>query len=167
MSLKLASWSPVVLSVLLAGVAGCDTPQNTTPPPINTTPVAPPMPTAGEDSASRAVPEGFTQTDSGLRYKIITEGAGEKPTVDNQVTAKYRGWLDNGEQFDAGEIGPFHLKGGPGGVIAGWNEGIQLIGVGGKVELEIPPGLAYGPGGQGPIPPNSWLHFDVELVKVH
>jgi FKBP-type peptidyl-prolyl cis-trans isomerase FkpA len=178
MSWKLNSWSSLALSAVLIG---CDPPQNITPPPGSTgpartepgnaapgtaMPVAPPLKTPAEDAAARPVPEGFTQTDSGLRYKILAEGEGPKPTIENQVTAKYRGWFDDGKEFDAGQIGPFHLKGGPGGVIGGWNEGIQLIGVGGKVELEVPPHLAYGPGGQGPIPPNAWLHFEVELLKV-
>ncbi|MDZ4684714.1 MAG: FKBP-type peptidyl-prolyl cis-trans isomerase [Planctomycetaceae bacterium] len=164
MSLKLASWSPVALSILLVGIVGCDPPQNITPPPGSTgaTPIAPPMPTAGEASGSRAVPEGFTQTDSGLRYKIIAEGAGKKPTPDNNFVANYRGWLDDGKEFDAGQIGPHPMR----QVVPGWTEGLQLIGEGGKLELEIPPGLAYGADGRPGIPSNAWLHFEVELLKV-
>jgi FKBP-type peptidyl-prolyl cis-trans isomerase len=155
-----ARCSLLVLPLLLTVVAGCDAPPNNGG--AVATPEAPPMPTAAEEAANRPVPEGFTQTDSGLRYKIFVEGEGTKPTAENSVVANYRGWLDNGEQFDAGQGIPFPLS----GVIPGWTEGLQLIGEGGKIELEIPSQLAYGESGRPGIPPNAWLHFEVELLKV-
>lgn len=154
---RVACW----MTLSLLSVIGCDPPQNVNPPPNNSTPTAPAI--TSEDSADRPVPEGFTQTDSGLRYKILKEGEGTRPTAENSVVANYRGWLDGGQEFDAGQAVPFPLN----GVIKGWTEGLQLIGEGGKIELEIPPNLAYGASGFPPtIPPNAWLHFDVELVKV-
>lgn len=158
--LRLSAWSGLlVLSIV---VVGCDQPQNVTPPPQATTPTAPPLPSAQEEAADRPVPEGFTQSESGLRYKIVAEGEGKKPTPANQFSAKYRGWLDNGTEFDSGTFGPHPMT----GVVQGWTEGLQLIGEGGKIELEIPPSLGYGPQDKGSIPPNSWLHFEVELLKV-
>jgi hypothetical protein len=162
---------PVVVFVLV----GCDPPQTlhspVTPPP---TPTAPPLPTPPPSSSTpaapttseggaRDVPEGFTQTPSGLRYKILAPGNGPKPTASNTVVANYRGWLDGGKEFDNGKGIDFPLN----GVIGGWTEGLQLIGEGGKLELEIPPKLGYGESGFPPdIPPNAWLHFEVELLQV-
>lgn len=151
----------LLLPLLLAVVAGCDAPPNNGG--AVATPEAPPLPSAGGDAAGRPVAEGFTQTDSGLRYKILAEGSDKKPTAANSVVANYRGWLDGGSQFDAGQAVPFPLN----GVIGGWTEGLQLIGEGGRIELEIPPKLGYGADGFPPdIPPNAWLHFEVELLKV-
>lgn len=109
----------------------------------------------------------FSQTASGLRYRILRTGQGVKPTASNLVVSHYKGWLDDGSIFDSsyrsGEPIEFPL----GGVIAGWTEGLQLIGEGGMIELEIPSQLGYGEQGMPPvIPPNSRLHFIVELVKV-
>ena len=79
----------------------------------------------------------------------------------------YRGWLDNGKEFDSsysrGEPISFPLN----GVIPGWTEGMQLVGEGGMIELWIPSKLGYGARGAGrDIPPNATLHFVVELIKV-
>ena len=109
----------------------------------------------------------FQSTDSGLRYKIIQPGSDKKPTATNSVLAHYKGWLDDGSVFDSsydrGEPISFPLS----GVIAGWTEGLQLIGEGGEIELEIPSDLGYGQRGvPGTIPPNSTLHFQVELLEV-
>ncbi len=78
----------------------------------------------------------------------------------------YGGWLDNGTVFDSS-----YAKGAPvtfslGEVVAGWREGLQLIGSGGMIELDVPPELGYGSRGQGRIPPNARLHFLVELIDV-
>lgn len=109
----------------------------------------------------------FTETDSGLKYKILREGTGKKPAPSDYVLASYRGWLEDGTEFDSsyarGEPSPFPLE----GVIAGWTEGLQLIGEGGKIELSIPSELAYGPEGKPPvIPPDAQLHFIVEVHDV-
>ncbi len=117
-------------------------------------------------AASDSVP--FKKTGNGLKYKIIRAGSDKRPKPTSTVTCHYRGWLDNGKEFDSsykrGEPTEFPLN----GVIPGWTEGLQLIGEGGEIELEIPARLGYGERGMpGAIPPNSRLHFVVELIKVH
>ncbi len=112
------------------------------------------------------VPE-FTATDSGLRYRVLRNSGGKKPAADNTVTVNYRGWLNSGTVFDSsyerGKPTTFPL----GSVIAGWTEGMQLVGEGGMIELWIPSSLGYGKDGSpGSIPPHSHLHFVVELIHV-
>lgn len=111
-------------------------------------------------------PMEFTTTPSGLKYRIRRKSDGQKPTASNGVKVHYRGWLDNGKEFDSsygrGEPAKFQLN----EVIKGWTEGLQLIGVGGMIELEIPPDLAYGSQNKPGIPPNSTLHFVVELLDM-
>ena len=115
----------------------------------------------------------FQTTGSGLKYRVLTEGTGAKPAATDTVRVHYRGWLPDaadpstGTEFDSsiarGKPTEFPLN----GVIAGWTEGLQLIGEGGKVELEIPSDLAYGDGGFGDaIPPGATLRFEVELLKI-
>lgn len=109
----------------------------------------------------------FKTTPSGLKYKIITAGDGQSPEASSTVVCHYRGWLDNGEEFDSsykrGEPATFPLN----RVIRGWTEGLQLISEGGKIELEIPADLGYGERGAPPvIPGNATLHFEVELIEV-
>ena len=109
----------------------------------------------------------FQMTESGLRYRILRESKGRKPSATNTVTVHYRGWLDSGKVFDSsydrGEPISFPLN----GVVAGWTEGLQLVGEGGMIELWIPARLGYGAAGSGgSVPPNATLHFIVELLKV-
>ncbi len=113
-------------------------------------------------------PEEFTTTDSGLQYRILRKSDGDKATARDSVTVHYRGWLDDETEFDSsygrGEPISFPL----GGVIAGWTEGMQLVGEGGMIELTIPPELGYGSRGAGAaVPPNATLHFTVELLSVN
>jgi FKBP-type peptidyl-prolyl cis-trans isomerase FkpA len=113
-------------------------------------------------------PKEFSETKSGLKYRILRKSNGKKPAAKDTVTVHYKGWLDNGKEFDSSykrnEPTSFPLN----RVIPGWTEGLQLVGEGGKIELLIPSRLGYGsdaaPGGV--IPPNSTLHFIVELNKV-
>ncbi len=112
-------------------------------------------------------PKEFSETKSGLKYRILRKSNGKKPTAKDTVTVNYKGWLDNGKEFDSsykrGEPTTFPL----GGVIPGWTEGMQLVGEGGKIELLIPSRMGYGSGGYPPvIPPDATLHFIVELSKV-
>ena len=113
-------------------------------------------------------PEEFTATESGLKYRIRRKSDGTKPAATDMVVAHYRGWMEDGTTFDSsyqrGEPTPFGLD----GVIPGWTEGLQLIGEGGMIELEIPGDLAYGaaPPPRSGIPPNATLHFLVELIEV-
>jgi FKBP-type peptidyl-prolyl cis-trans isomerase len=110
--------------------------------------------------------DGVKKTESGLLYKVITEGTGEKPSATDTVEVDYEGSLSDGTVFDSsyqrGESISFPLN----GVIPGWTEGLQLMTVGSKYELYIPADLAYGPGGTGPIPPNAALKFVVELHNI-
>ena len=112
----------------------------------------------------------FTTTGTGLKYRILRKGdENKKPEATDQVTVHYKGWLDDKSIFDSsyqrGETISFPLN----GVIKGWTEGMQLVGQGGMIELEIPAELGYGARGTpgGPIPPNAKLHFLVELFEVN
>ncbi len=112
-------------------------------------------------------PEEFTETESGLRYRIRRNSKGRKPRPADAVVVYYRGSLDDGSVFDScyGRKAPaqFALR----SVIAGWTEGLQLVGEGGMIELEIPGELGYGKKGHGNnIPPDATLHFIVEIIKV-
>jgi len=109
----------------------------------------------------------FTATASGLKFRILRKGEGAKPKASNTVKVNYHGWLDNGKVFDSsykrGEAISFPLN----RVIKGWTEGMQLVGNGGMIELEIPANLAYGDRGAGDaVPPKANLHFLVELLEV-
>jgi FKBP-type peptidyl-prolyl cis-trans isomerase len=108
----------------------------------------------------------FKTTESGLKYRILRKSDKQKPTKASAVEVHYKGWLDNKQIFDSsyrrGKPLSFRLT----QVIPGWTEGMQLIGQGGMIELEIPAELGYGPRGAGPIPPNSRLHFLVELLDI-
>lgn len=110
--------------------------------------------------------EGVVTTESGLQYRIITEGTGVKPTAEDSVTVHYSGKLLDGTEFDSSYTRQEPVTFPVGGVIAGWTEALQLMPQGSKWELYIPSDLAYGPGGNGPIPPNSTLTFEVELLEV-
>jgi FKBP-type peptidyl-prolyl cis-trans isomerase len=108
----------------------------------------------------------FKTTSSGLKYRILRAGKGRKPNANSKVTCHYKGWLDNGKEFDSSygkNAASFALN----GVVKGWTEGLQLIQEGGMIELEVPADLGYGPQGRAPvIPQNATLHFDIELLKV-
>ncbi|MBO7647984.1 MAG: FKBP-type peptidyl-prolyl cis-trans isomerase [Bacteroidales bacterium] len=106
-------------------------------------------------------------TPSGLQYKVITMGTGEKPAATNTVTVKYKGTLLDGTVFDStekqgGEPIQFPLN----GVIPGWTEGVQLMPTGSKFIFYIPSDLAYGDRGAGPqIPGGATLIFEIELIS--
>ena len=116
--------------------------------------------------AANKTKDGVVTLPSGLQYKILKAGTGEKPTLDDTVVCNYKGTLINGTEFDASEKhgGPasFPVK----GVIAGWTEALQLMPVGSKWELFVPSSLAYGAQGPGDIGPNATLIFEVELVSI-
>jgi FKBP-type peptidyl-prolyl cis-trans isomerase FklB len=118
--------------------------------------------------AANKTKEGVVTLPSGLQYKILKEGNGPKPTASDSVVCNYKGTLINGTEFDSsykrGEPATFPVT----GVIKGWTEALQLMPVGSKWQLFIPPDLAYGPRGTpgGPIGPNATLIFEVELVSI-
>jgi FKBP-type peptidyl-prolyl cis-trans isomerase FkpA len=142
-------WAPLLSLALLAGVSRAGL--GATEP--------------GPDD--KDAPKDFIKTKSGLEYRVLRKSNGKKPSVDNKVTVDYKGWLDDGKEFDSsykrGKPLPFKMK----EVVPGWTEGMQYVGEGGKIELRIPSDLGYGARGfPGAIPPNSTLHFIVELIKV-
>ena len=110
--------------------------------------------------------QGVKTTASGLQYIIEKEGDGKIPTKNDQVKVHYKGTLTNGEVFDSsydrGEPATFPVA----GLIPGWTEALQMIKVGSKVKLFIPPELGYGESGRPKIPPNSVLVFEMELLDI-
>jgi FKBP-type peptidyl-prolyl cis-trans isomerase len=122
---------------------------------------------AGAGKIDADAPKTFTTTSSGLKYRILRQGSDKKPKATSTVKVNYEGWLDNGKVFDSSykrkEPISFPLN----RVIPGWTEGMQLVGEGGMIELEIPSKLGYGDRGAGAdIPGGATLHFLVELLQV-
>jgi len=113
--------------------------------------------------------QGFTQTESGLQYKVLQEAkeGAAKPSETDTVLVHYTGTFTDGSKFDSsvdrGEPFRFSLAG---GVIQGWLEGVRLMSVGSKYQFVIPPELAYGFQPRGGIPAGSILKFDVELLEI-
>jgi len=123
---------------------------------------------AGEQFvAQNAKKEGVVTLPSGLQYKVLKEGDGKKPTLSDSVVCNYRGTLVDGTEFDSSykqnKPATFPLK----SVIKGWREAMQLMPVGSKWQLVVPPQLGYGQrGAGGMIGPNSTLVFEVELMSI-
>lgn len=185
MNRKVREFAYLVGMVILTGAMGCDglkdppgkqdpiatvpAPEDAIEPPKNLMPkkaALPKLPTgAGEIDAD--APDELTPTPSGLYYRILRKSDGRKPTAQDRVLAHYQGTLDNGSQFDSSYSRGSPTEFGLNQVIKGWTEGLQLIGEGGMIELEIPYALGYGPGGKAPtIPALATLHFLVELKEV-
>jgi FKBP-type peptidyl-prolyl cis-trans isomerase len=107
------------------------------------------------------------KSSSGLRYKIVEQGGASKPSASSVVKCRYEGKLFDGVIFDStknrnNEPAEFPLN----AVIPAWTEGLQYIGIGGKILLYCPSSVAYGSEGIGPIPGDSVLIFEVELVEI-
>ncbi len=129
--------------------------------------------TAGARQAEQKKGKVMTKTKSGLQYFDEVEGTGESPEPGQNCVVHYTGWLwennAKGKEFDSSKSRgePFMFPVGMKKVIAGWDEGVSTMKVGGKRELLIPPDLAYGErGAGGVIPPNATLFFEVELLGV-
>lgn len=117
--------------------------------------------------AENRTKEGVVALPSGLQYKIVTAGTGPKPAETDSVVCNYRGTLLDGTEFDSsykrGQPATFPVN----GVIKGWTEALQLMPVGSKWQLFVPPDLAYGArGAGGEIGPNATLLFEVELISI-
>ncbi|MCM3880972.1 MAG: FKBP-type peptidyl-prolyl cis-trans isomerase [Vicinamibacterales bacterium] len=128
---------------------------------------SPSAPSAAANDPSQNLNVPFSQVD-------LVTGTGRVAANGNAVTVHYTGWLYNeantdkkGAQFDTSALrGPFAFRVGAGSVIRGWDQGVVGMAVGGKRRLIIPPGLAYGSAGSGPIPANATIVFDIELLTV-
>ncbi len=170
-------------SALLLGLASCNKSDSAkgsgpdTVPPI-ATPGAPTQEPAMQTitiPANKPTPGKHgdtTVTASGLMYIDSKVGKGASPKTGQKITVNYTGTLTDGTIFDSnvdpskGHVQPFVTPIGVGRVIKGWDEGMLSMKIGGKRRLIVPGDLAYGPNGQGEIPPNATLIFDVELLKV-
>jgi FKBP-type peptidyl-prolyl cis-trans isomerase len=112
--------------------------------------------------------DGVVSLESGLQYTVLASGDGVTPTAESTVTVHYRGTLIDGTEFDSSYSRDEPVSFPVSGVIDGWTEALQLMKVGDKWQLTIPPALAYGEQGAGStIPPNSALLFEVELLEVN
>jgi len=117
--------------------------------------------------AANKAKDGVVTLPSGVQYKVLSAGTGPKPTLEQTVVCQYRGTLIDGKEFDSsykrGQPATFPVK----GVIKGWTEVLQLMPVGSKWQVFIPPDLAYGTRGAGAdIGPNATLIFEIELVAI-
>jgi FKBP-type peptidyl-prolyl cis-trans isomerase FklB len=116
--------------------------------------------------AANAKEEGIQTRPSGLQYLVLQAGTGSTPSPTSTVTVHYRGTLIDGTEFDSSyqrnEPARFRAD----RLVPGWSEALQLMKEGAKWKLFLPPDLAYGTKGTGPIPPNSALIFEMELLAV-
>jgi FKBP-type peptidyl-prolyl cis-trans isomerase FkpA len=135
---------------------------------------ASPTPSPGADNFNDGAGLPVVTYPDGLQYVDIKVGAGKAVEMNLTLTVEYTGWLSDGTLFDTSRgREPFTFQLSQGNVIAGWDEGLLGMKVGGKRKLTIPSDLAYGPNGQQDpntgaqvIPPNATLVFEVEMTKV-
>jgi peptidylprolyl isomerase len=121
------------------------------------------------DAPTQVAEEDYMTTESGLKIHDMEVGEGPTPETGQRVTVHYTGWLEDGTMFDSSLTRgrPFTFVVGMGQVIAGWDEGLSTMQVGGKRQLVIPPELGYGEqGAGGVIPPGATLIFEVELLGI-
>ena len=163
----------IVCAALLLIGCGQEKPEQTAPIKVESPPEKPAPepkpPVPPEAQAPKPGPDGWVTLPSGLKYKDKKVGKGDAVANGLLATVHYKGWLDNGKVFDTSKKPgrePFQFTVGAGGVIKGWDEGVPGMKVGGIRELTIPASLGYGSRGTAGIPPNSTLHFDVELLGI-
>jgi FKBP-type peptidyl-prolyl cis-trans isomerase len=147
----------LALGILALGLSACGSDDSTGPKDPTELEFAPEL---GVDLSQ------MTKTASGLYWQDLVVGSGAEAEATSMVTVHYTGWLHNGTKFDSsydrGEPAIFPLA----NLILGWREGIPGMRVGGKRKLVVPSQLGYGPSGQGSIPGNATLVFDIELLGV-
>jgi len=149
-------------SVLFAAVcvfaASCDTAPE---PPVPSDPDNIPKPRVVSQDA-------FKESPTGLKWYDFTAGAGDLTDTGDILHVHYHGWLTDSTMFDSSYLRqePYIFTLGAGQVIAGWDEGLLNMRIGGERQLIVPPDLAYGASARGPIPANSTLIFEVELIAV-
>lgn len=122
-----------------------------------------------DEPEPRAVSAGdYTTTDTGLMYYDFSEGSGDAAAVGDEVFIHFNGWLSDGRLFASSILNdqPIRFTIGNGEVIAGWEEGVQGMKVGGERQLVVPPELGFGEEGAGSIPPNETLTLEVELLLI-
>ena len=138
--------------------------------PVATTTVGPPSAAPGADDFGEGGGQPAIKLPDGLQYIDLRPGSGATAKRGDQLTMQYTGWLENGKKFDSSRDRPgqpFKFVPGRHQVIAGWEEGVPGMKVGGRRKLIVPPDLGYGAQGQPPvIPANATLIFTVELVDV-
>lgn len=146
-------------TVLLATLAGCNDEPGPTDPDITGITFAPSL---GVDLAL------MTKTTQGVYHRDLVAGSGDVVQGSSRIRAHYRGWLPSGSEFDSNQppSTPLEVTLGQGSLIAGWEIGVPGMKVGGVRQLVIPPSLGYGSAGRGPIPPNSYLVFEVTMVSI-
>lgn len=159
---------PIAIMALL--LAGCGKKvEQTEAIPVEHSAETAPADTAEANPAPAQDKHGVVTLPSGLKYKDKKVGQGQEVTNNTRATVHYKGWLDDGKVFDTSRQtgrGPFSFTVGNGEVIKGWDEGLKGMKVGGIRELTIPSNLGYGSDEAGTIPPNSTLHFEVELMDM-
>ncbi len=166
----------ISLAILALLLAGCNKDAEQTMPVKVTNPgesapaeakVPAPPPAAPTPKAKSVDKDGWATLESGLKYKDKKVGTGTEVKSNSYVTVHYKGWLDNGKVFDTSRKPgrePFSFTVDNGDVIKGWEMGVKGMKVGGIRELTIPPALGYGDQDMGTIPPNSTLHFEIQVL---
>ena len=146
-----------LLAFMILVWASCDS--STEPVPTNPDNIPVPRKVAEED---------YIELTGGLRYYDFKVGTGDSAANGNIVSVHYHGWLTDSTLFDSSYLRqePYFFRLGIGAVITGWDLGVPGMQVGGERQLIVPPGLAYGSQGRGPIPGNSTLIFEVTLVSI-